>query len=114
MGMELRCDCGNPLCKTWFHIRVGYVQIHHPDGSKEERWDHLHLDGHDYDPETSESAWMQAMYDRSAGVELMWYLMERYLPLYSRVHHRVHDFVREVRYFLEDPRGYAKDRKERV
>jgi len=79
------CDCGNPACGAYVHIRRGYVHIRHPDGSVEERWDHLYVDAHDYDKETKKSQWVETMLPAEGAREIMWSMVFAYMPVVCSV-----------------------------
>ena len=86
MDIELNCVCGNPACAGRVGFRVGYVQIHHPDGTDEVRWDYLHIDAFSGDGEGSKEGdfkWVEAMCNPEQGKDLMWYLVWEYMPVLS-------------------------------
>ena len=78
--IDFECNCGNPDCHSEMMVRVGYVHIRHPDGSKEERWDYLYIDANRYDPKTETATWIEMMYSPDDAKALMWLLITHYFP----------------------------------
>lgn len=104
MDIEFECDCGNPECKAFACFRKGYVHITHPDGTREERWDHFYIDAHDRDLETGHACWVELMMPPKGARRLMWFLVREYMPVVSRVISWWHRYVERA--FLTIGWGY--------
>ena len=86
MHFELHCDCGNPDCTSHVRFRKGFVQIHHPDGTKEDRWDHFHIDAFGKYSQSGELEWVQLMLPPEDARALLWFLITMYVPGISFVY----------------------------
>ena len=94
--LDTTCDCGNPDCRTTAHLRKGYIQIRHEDGSEEVRWDWFHIDT--WRNESDESTtFIELMLPPEAAHELMWNLILGYMPVVRQFY----TIYRRLKYWFE-------------
>lgn len=97
MDMDIECDCGNPACHARTEFRKGYVNIGHPDGREEVRWDWFYIFSVDYEDGDSKSRIVEVMTPPCEARTLMWFLIANYMPGVSWC---VHVFYRARRHIM--------------
>ena len=75
---DFECDCGNPAHEPICYLRKGYVQVTHPDGEVEVRWDQLYIFISDYQAVGAPK--VEIMIDPDQARMMMWWFVWKYMP----------------------------------
>lgn len=117
MDIDIDCDCGNPACHALTEFRKGYVNIRHPDGRQEVRFDWFYIFSVDYENDDPNSRIVEVMAPPCEARALMWFLIANYMPGVAwcirsvyLARRRVMDTVwRIIRYFRKNKIAITKN-----